>query len=682
MADEKKKKPKISLSSLAKDAAIPLPATGAPKPTFEVASERGTPVRNSPDLQRILALPRRPVLDLKSARAEALVELMTERYSNGKPAGDCQCKQIDPTRQCITSLLPVQAWALYEAGLVGGMFGGIVVGGGKTILDLLLIYPLGVKKALALIPSNLVTQLWDDYRLLSQHFRVPSITIEGLNRSEVRTGEPMLYVMAYGGLSRPGQSAYIDVLKPEAVISDECDKLADLEGSATARRAFRYAVENPNTKFAGMTGSPTNAKISEYSHLMAWALKFKSPVPLDPEVVKDWGAAIDVSEMRSPPGALRALMQEGDTDVRQGYYRRLSETLGVIMTSDDEVERSDENGIIVGTRVEQVVHERPAPVIPPRVLEALKSARAFVRKDTMFGARRDEELETPVEKARAIREIISGVSYVWEFPPIKDGEFTPVSKGGTPQEEVMIEDWYDYRAAWNKAVRSQCILGVRHLDSPKLCEDAAKRYHGDLPIPPCPSDVHPDVWAARHPVWPCPAWPDWRDIRDRVFPKPVVHRLDPYLAEDAAAWAHENTRPGASGIVWYDLVEFGQWVAEIAELPLHGGGPKALQRIKAETGDRSIIASISSHGRGRDGLQRRFSTQLVTQIPSSAKRWEQLLGRLLRRGQKAEEVSTWLYGHIPELKAILDQAQKYSGYVEDSLRMKQKLLTGLLRSKK
>jgi hypothetical protein len=109
---------------------------------------------------------------------------------------------------------------------------------------------------------------------------------------------------------------------------------------------------------------------------------------------------------------------------------------------------------------------------------------------------------------------------------------------------------------------------------------------------------------------------------------------------------------------------------------MHGGGPKAGDRLKAETGERSIIASIDSHGRGRNGLQFLFSKQLVAQIPSSARRWEQLLGRLIRRGQRAEEVITWLYLHVPELTESIEQALRKSEYVEDTLRMQMKLLTG------
>lgn len=680
MTDEKKP---ISLRKLSQGASIPLPGSNAPKPTFQQASQRGTPVRGSRDLDRIVALDHRPVLDLKSTRAEALVQLMTERYSNGVPAnGGCRCKQIRPRRPCVTTLLPLQAWALYEAGLAKGLLGFLPVGAGKTILDLLLIFPLDVDKALALVPSNLVTQLWTDYQLLSQHFTVPSISIEGLNKSMVQRGQPMLYVQAYGAISRPGNTDYIDKLKPKAVISDECDKLADLEGSATARRAFRFAVENPDSLFCGLTGSPGDKEIGEFAHLAAWALKDNSPVPLDPKEVEQWGTAIDVSEMPSPAGALRALCLDGDTStagVRRGFFNRLSETLGVIIASSNDVEVSDENGIIANTVIDNTVKERPAPTLPPLIVKALELARGFKRPDTLLGAPMDEELETPIERARTIAEVVSGVMNVWEFPPISpDGKkFLSIAKGGRYQEAKVIDEvWYPARAAYNKAVRAKCIEGAQFLDSPKLCEDAARRYWGDIPDASEFKTVEEFEKWKNGPVWPCPEYPDWRDVRGQVKPMPVAKRLHPYLVEDAAKWALENR-----GIVWYDLVEFGQWVAELSGLPLHGGGPKALARISAEDGSRSIIASIESHGRGRDGLQDLFAQQLVAQSPSSARRFQQLLGRLIRRGQRSFEVFTWIYLHIPELRTALDQALKRGSFAEEALGMKQQLLKGWLRSR-
>jgi len=68
-------------------------------------------------------------------------------------------------------------------------------------------------------------------------------------------------------------------------------------------------------------------------------------------------------------------------------------------------------------------------------------------------------------------------------------------------------------------------------------------------------------------------------------------------------------------IIWYSMVELAQWLGELTGLPVLGGGPGAEERIeqllRMPGPPRSVIVSINSHGRGRDGLQRRYDQQLI-----------------------------------------------------------------------
>src|SRR5262249_36883476 len=137
------------------------------------------PVGHSPDLARILAIPRRPPVR-DPVRERALIELMTGRLRRDNP--NCRCRElgrIDPkTGETIQvkELKAAQAWALYEAGITGGILGIIGVGHGKTILDILapLVVP-DCKVAVICAPPGLRTQFWNDYLALAQHFRVPSL---------------------------------------------------------------------------------------------------------------------------------------------------------------------------------------------------------------------------------------------------------------------------------------------------------------------------------------------------------------------------------------------------------------------------------------------------------------------------------------------------------------------------
>lgn len=586
------------------------------------------PVRRSPDLERILALPRRPRPERDSARGEALIELITSRYAI--PSRSCTCSSMG--RACITRLNFVQSWALYEIGLYGGLLGFIQVGAGKSILGLLA--PLAMKDcrlALLLAPPTLVKQLVREYLLLAQHFRVPSLVVHGSSGgSNIVAGAPVLHVLPYSRFSRPESTAFLEQLKPDTIIADEVHLLRHANAVRTAR-LLRYFVNHGDTRFLGWSGSVTDSSIKDYAHLVALALRYGSPLPLDPEAVEDWARALDPSDWPAPAGALLELCAPGES-AAAGYYRRLSETPGVIITS----------GAVIDAELE--ITERDAPEIPLHVQMMLDTVRATSERPD------GEILVDPFALGRCLRELAQGIYLRWKFPPVN----------GVSQKRETIEEWFAARKAWGYEMREKLSESIPHLDSPVLLARAAARAWGDVENP------DPNL-----PLWKADAWPRWRDMKPRVVYVPEAVRVDDYLARDAAEWATTNR-----GIVWYSVAEFGKWVSELSGLPLHGGGADAGDRIAAEKGDRSIIASIRSHGTGRDGLQFLFDNQLIASPPSSSAEWQQVLGRLHRLGQEATIVRACFYAHTPELRQNLDQALRRSEYVKDTTREERKLLTG------
>jgi hypothetical protein len=581
-----------------------------------------SPVRMSSDLRRVLALPRRPRPE--GAAAERIIEAVTTRLGVRNPS--CEC--ASQGRQCITRLNAAQAWALWEIYQVGGLLGIIQVGAGKTILDLLA--PLAMKDcatAVLLVPASLVGQLVREYRLVRQHFRVPEIIVHGLDwRTEVPNA-PTLHVLSYQRLSRPDATEFFEELRPDLIIADECHMLRHARATRTAR-LLRYFANNGETRFCGWTGSITDSSLRDYGHLSALALRFGSPMPLDPKELDAWAGALDPSEWQAPAGALRALC-DGDEHVAVGYHRRLVETRGVVSTTGSVIE------------AEIRIDERPAPPIPPVLATMLNAVRAtWVRPD-------GEELVDALSLSRCLRELAQGIYLRWIFPR------------GEPRE--VIDEWFAARKAWGQEMREKLKSAEPHLDSPMLCARAAARAWGDV--------ANPDPSLPR---WRAESWPRWRNARPTVEPESQAVRVDDYLARDAATWADSER-----GIVWYSLVEFGKWVSEISGLPLHGGGAKADERIAAERGDRSIVASIKSHGTGRDGLQHLFCHQLIASPPSSSAEWQQCLGRLYRLGQRASVVHALYFAHTPELAANVEEALCRSRYVRDTIGEEQKLLRGM-----
>lgn len=431
----------------------------------------------------------------------------------------------------------------------------------------------------------------------------------------------------------------------DGVLVSNCDRLRNPDG-AGASRVLRHFVACGETRFCGWTGSLSDSEVEDYAHLAALALRLQSPLPLDRRETENWGRVLNECENPAPPGELARLCDHDDRldadsveGVREGYHQRLSQTLGVVISHQASVD------------VELTIEERQAPPLPDIIQKALHMVRScWVRPDTLVGADYDEELTNAMDVAKCARELASGIFNRWRFDPIH----------GVPQRAADIDEWYEARAEWSRELREALKEREEWLDSPHLCEHAAQRYHGDRPK------------RADRPEWASSTWPRWRDIKTKVKPTTEACRVSDYLAVDAARWALQN-----HGIVWYGMVEFGRWVAELSGLPLHGGGPDAGERIAKETGRTSIVASIKSHGRGRDGLQSLYTSQLIAQIPSSATAWEQLLGRLHRQGQ-ADAVHAFYYAQTDEVKSALETALGRAGYVRGTLGATQKLLIGAL----
>lgn len=616
------------------------------------------PVADSEELRRIIDLPRRPEVAADSERARALVELMSKRFGRVNKSCECQARW---KRACITTLRPIQAIFLYEVGLCGGGVGAIGTGFGKTLLDILL--PLAMKEtrgcetALVLIPPTLVDQFISDYELYSQHFRVPSLVVHGRSYVQLVEGAPTLHVVAYSRLSGEKATTLLGEIRPDFVIADEFQNIANPDAVRTSR-VLRYFDEHEETTRAViMSGSLSDDSIKDYAHGAAMALKRLSPLPRGdkgPEVVEDWARALDAcgpGDWPAPPGALLRLCNPGE-HVQTGFHRRLVETAGFIATQEPSID------------AELCIDERRAPEMPDEIAEALRKLRdTWKRPD-------DEELVDALSVARCARELAVGIYNYWFYPRL-DRMGRPDPKG-TPQDPIKILEWFDARKEWRCEMREVLRERREHLDSPLLVTRAAMRYHGDEAYD------EPDRLArglGPLPIFKSRCWPRWRDKKNSIVYETKTRRLHEYLATDAAEWAHENR-----GIVWYRNPAFGEWVAELSGLPFYGARGLQLKNSKGaivEDGTRSIIASSESYGTGFDGLQFLFDDQLVCQPMSSSVKWEQLLGRTFRIGQRAKVIRAWVYRHTPELADAVDDALARAEYVQRTLGSPQKLLSGI-----
>lgn len=698
-------------------------------------------VTTESELDRIVLLPRRPVIDCErgpdrhwSPEAEALIAVETAKFSRGpriscacrdrhlvaKPGGDLlifqeglpnrppplpvhtkiadfvrevhdvtsgqddngvipKVSQMRPgdtlflkglDRPCITMLNPVQAWLARELPKAGGAFGFLPIGSGKTLAAFFAVVAMRsrVRDVVLLAKSDQRLHYASHYVHAREHWYVPSLVMDkfDLRGSYVVPGMPVVRFVPYTKLQDRRSTNLLEDCRPDMIVADEAHSLAAIPsprrgaGSARAARFVRYMkqrnAEGSPVILCAWSGSLVNKSILDMTHIAAYALGMGSPYPIPQDIAGKWADVVDPSYLSDTSSSVaRALRKAfgkpsqgvgdllGGDGIREGIRQRAVETLGVISARSASVSAS------------LSLHERKLPKMPQVIKDALEMVRGYERPD-------GDEIVEEVKRIAIARNCALGFYPYWIFPGA-----SCECVGGSPRcaRCARIDDWYAKRKAFGKELRAKLLESEPHLDSKALCVNAARRAYQ---VPPYEGDL---------PVWPSAHWQAWAAVENTIRHDKREKWLDEYAARDAAEWATENV-----GVVWYESVCFGEKVAKLAGINCHGGGNGAEARILAEDGKKSICASISSHSEGRDGLQYRFHRQLVCEPPASGKGWDQLLGRLLREGQKADEVETWVYLPTSEVRDAMRKAITYAEFDEELAPTRSTLFaaSGALRS--
>ena len=595
---------------------------------------------------------------------------------------------------CFDTLNAVQAWALYEIPKEAGGIGLCGVGSGKSGLFILMPIALGSECELAVlfIEPNQRNHYVSQYLRVREHFKVGSIIFEDGTKPFLVPGTPTLHLLSYSKFSNPKHPDELDVLNANVILADEAHRLTGKVRTTGRTRLRRYITKKIKERqdridkglpvkrravyLIPMSGTLEDKSVEDMQAVAVDALGMSSPLPLDKNEAQRWSQIFDPVRNPDRKSATAHRLQaafagrvwasqdistflEGEGPekyVREGYCKRRNETPGVISSSATEVGAS------------LYFRERKAPKIPDIIQAALKQIRdKGIRPDgeVILG---DNENNIEAMKKIVAKQVSVGMYLYWAFPKIPC-----TCKGKDPRCDgcKLIERWFSFRKPFRKELRgilSQSSVPV-HLDSPKMCEDAAIRAMEDTSAPagldvycvdcreawPCGKAGHLPAWRSTH-------WKAWNEIEDKVphesrvkwigwdLPEAADDATHPgyFLARDAAKYALEDP-----SVLWFSSVAFGQKVSQLAKLPYHGGGPDSEALIRAETGKRSVVASIRAHGKGLDHLQNYFDEQLIMEMPSSNRIMEQLLGRLLRRGQKADRIMTYYYAHVVEMRDAL-----------------------------
>lgn len=472
------------------------------------------------------------------------------------------------------TLWPIQAQALTEAWENRGLFGGIIVGGGKTDISLLLPYIFDAKRAVLLLPASLVQKTVNEGRRLSKHWRIR-----------------MPVIVSYDELGRVKAEKLLESLRPDLIIADEAHRLKSKKAGVT-RRVLRYMKNNPDVPVCIMSGTVMKKSLNDFAHIAKMTHKENSPMPLHEGDLIAWANALDEGVnpiRRTDPGPLvdwcpasesttKEIYVDELTRARRGFYHRFSSTPGVVCTSTENVSCS--------IYVNAIEYQTNAA-----------TEMNFEMLRTLWCTPDEHSFAEAAVAWMYARELALGLHYFWDPPAPKD--------------------WRDARKKWHQFVRGT-LSDSRTLDTELQVANAIDKGlvldDGILAawrkIRPT-FDINPDFrWHDDAALDVCVEWakrPGIIWIEHTFFGKELSRRTGlPYF--------------GPKG-----LDANGRYLQTYSD---------AIRDSKEKPA--CILASVAACHYGYN-LQP-WNRNLITACPAGAALWEQLLGRTHRTGQLADEI--------------------------------------------
>lgn len=309
-----------------------------------------------------------------------------------------------------------------------GLLGSIAVGGGKTLLLLLLPEVYQAERAAYLFPPKLRSTIQEERWKWARHYHI-------------RDPE----YIPYSTLSRPESTDLLRRLEPGMLMCDEVQALRNFTAART-KRVVRYMQSNPHVRFSGVTGTLMKDSIKDYAHLAELCLREGSPLPQDRTTLNHWAsvvdpdgepAPLDITEMEPLVEAFGDDIPYDDPQdrIRRAFYRRLRSTPGVVMTTKSSSDaRLEVRGLSFST---------------PQVLRD-----ALTKLANEYELPNGDLLDFAIHTDRALQQLCMGYYYIWDWP-------------GEPDLE-----WLEARSWWGREVRRYLRdYAAEGRDSPKLVEE-------------------------------------------------------------------------------------------------------------------------------------------------------------------------------------------------------------------
>lgn len=535
-------------------------------------------------------------------------------------------------------LLPRQAEALLAFEQFGRLAAPVGVGHGKTGIGLLCsqlaMERFGHVHCVLLQPPNTVPQLikrdlpfWRQRVNLSMPVHSVHGKSPAARKRMARLRAPGLYVVPFSLLSARDAEDFFSALQPSFLAIDECHRLKD-RSAARTKRILRY-MSNFSPEMLIMSGTMTSKGVNDYAHLMNPCLQELSPLPHSYLDLMDWAEFLDASAgepsqhnlwkvaplvnwyLKEFPGVELEGNQSG---IRRAFRTRLATSPAVVASADDEIGVSLNLDII-----DPKPEGAPEPKGYARMLELMRQV------DVSWQTPSGDEIDYAIHKWAYLHQLSAGIFHNLHWPDHPDKELLEAS-----QHHHMLTQEY------HKLLRNYLNNRSRpHLDTPMLVGSSFAR-HGNKRM------GERELFEA------------WTEMKEAEKPGMVERLSDPvrvcdYKVVQAVEWAAELQDSGQGCILWYHHQAIGEWLAErtaaegLRMLHCPAGPEHNIAVADPSNADHVVIASMRAHGEGKNLQHHRHA--LFVQAPRQAELAQQVLGRLHRTGQEADELTTYFSLH-------------------------------------
>ncbi len=569
-------------------------------------------------------------------------------------------------------LFPTQVAAVTAFQETGGGIFPIGVGWGKTGISIMCAehaYRNRMRKILLMVPPQQISGLlkrhipeWRRRVPISTPFHFLGGRGASARKSIAESGAPGVYVYPYSLLSATDAMSLLEVIRPDVVIADEAHNLKNPKAARTKRLLHFLREQNPKPALVAMSGTITTKNIGEYHHLAVLALRERCPIPRQASLTFFWGQILNADAI-TPNGYAKAMMQpllgwarssfpaeqfraDQTESYRRAFRYRFTTAPGVVATGDEEIG--------VSLRLENIECSQPGG----KLLELIEDV------DERMVTPQGEPIDHALHCFKWRYELSAGFYNALVWPT--EEELMKNRRISQPEAELLLLKAKKHQAAlqeYHRALRDFFKGSPPGLDTPREV-GRSMSMHGDRHV----GGLVYGLWRAVKDL-------DFEGRPERLS-RPV--RVDDFKIKQAIKWSEEF----GSGLIWVYHQEMGTWAVEalkeagIDALHAPAGADDLIEDVgdygRGGKGDRIVVASMASHGTGRN-LQA-FQHQLFLQWPRSAQMAEQVLGRTHRNGQLADELVAHTLLTIEPDHVCRAASLNDAIYIQQTLGSRQKIL--------